>query len=481
MTKNSIINKLVNILTLLCYVVPLIMFAFMGTYSRPTADDYSDAARAGRYGVFEGANQVYMTWTGTFSSDFISTLIGTTQFKIIPYLPLLYILFFSLGLFLTLLRMELFIPKKFHVYFSLLLTFGILSAFLISMPSIEQSFFWADGGASYMFPIIIFIFYGLNFVSWRRRAASHRDHHFIDFGIAFLLSWFIGGFSEVFVAMEVVLFAMVLPGIWIFAKESSRKELLSYFSISLLGSLVALAMVFFAPGNANRQANYPPPPGLFRILLLSFRGYRALLLHIAGHISHILILFVLLLLSCLSGAYLYQNQLDRFDSKTFMKFMLFLIPIAVSILIIVCFMPGAYGKSMILPRRAMSIPSFVLVMGIAVWGIFWGYLHMQLIAEWTHRKALAAIMAALTLVIMAVPLFGAYTVWRNGAPLRGYSSHWDVANNQILTAKAEGRTMVRINSEYDWAGLENALNADQYYGIKVIDNIKYGKPEEPRR
>jgi hypothetical protein len=312
---------------------------------------------------------------------------------------------------------------------------------------------------------------------WRRREAGEKGRFFLLYGLAFLIPLIAGGLNETFVVLEVTLFGMLLGCILIFTKDAHRKDLLIYFTFSLLGSLVALALVFFAPGNAYRQANFPPPPNLSGLLLISLQGSQVLMQNMLQYLSRISSLVGLLILSAMAGAWVYKHGNGQLISRSALKLHLFIVPLLISILIVVCFMPAAYGQSAIMPERAMSIPVFALVVGVAIWGFLWGFLHLQGLIEGVSPNTVVAILMVLCLVLSATSVYdNIYKPWRDAVSLKAYASHWDRMNSQILTASEKGETLVKIDPFSGSSGSLDLVSvpgswvnncASDFYGITI--------------
>jgi hypothetical protein len=329
-----------------------------------------------------------------------------------------------------------------------------------------------------LLPVVLFSYYCLGMLSWwKSRAVGEKGLFFLHYGLAFLMTLIAGGLNETFVVLEVTLFSMLLGCILIFTKGARRKDLLIFFTFSLLGSLVALALVFFAPGNAYRQANFPPTPNLSGLLLISLQGAQALMQNMLQYLSRASSLVGLLILSAMSGAWVFNHGNQQLISRSALKLLLFIVPMLVSILVIVCFVPAAYGQSAIMPQRAMSIPVFALVVGIAIWGFLWGFLHLQGLIEGVDPKAVMAILMVLCLVLSATSIYdNIYKPWRDAVGLKAYASNWDRMNSQILTATDKGETLVQIDPFSDPSGSLDLVPvpgswvnncASDFYGITI--------------
>ena len=75
--------------------IPLLIHAYTGTFIRFIADDYCSTAFARAGGLFGGAIQWYLTWSGRFSANFLDSLVGTIGPGITSYTtPLVLTLWF---------------------------------------------------------------------------------------------------------------------------------------------------------------------------------------------------------------------------------------------------------------------------------------------------------------------------------------------------------------------------------------------------
>ena len=84
-------NKRWQIATLiivgLCFLLPLAVYAYLGTFNRWIADDYCEAAYVKAGGVLIGSIMLYISWTGRFFASIIGTWLTTLGPGAAPYVP----------------------------------------------------------------------------------------------------------------------------------------------------------------------------------------------------------------------------------------------------------------------------------------------------------------------------------------------------------------------------------------------------------
>jgi hypothetical protein len=477
--NNHYLNIILKSIILLLLLLPVVILSFMGTYSRALSDDYCDAYRVIQFGVIGAAYQHYMTFEGRFSTNIIKDLvIGWSPFALIPFMPLIYILVFIIGAFLTMFHIFDTLPKKTRGYYSLVFALAILVVFLSVIPDINQSFYWAGAAIINFLPSVFFIFYCFSLLSWSRwRVKSdHKKAAYIHYAIAFLVPFFAGGLTEVFAVFEAALFilAILIAIVWI--ERPDRKDYVRFFIISLLGAILALILIAVAPGTAVRQATKVAQPNLINFLRISVTSLVSIFSNIIRYPSKIISLLGLCALAAFGEVHLLKLEGRTTLSKTQLYLLLILIPFSVIILMYACILPAAYALSTGLPTRTQSIPIFVLVLGVVVWGFFWGILHEKTLFAGVDRKVFAVYGAMFFLLLNSIPVFSAGRVWRDGANLRTYATQWDAMHSQILLAKQNDESEVILEPLIDWANRgsitpdpENWVNrcASRLYGITI--------------
>ena len=459
---------------LFLYIIPVVVYSLMGTYSRPLSDDFCDAERALSKGIIPGSIGLYFSYEGRFTANLIQTVIGSTKFSVIPYLPMLYCIMFCLGLFFTFSQISKQLTSNKLPYLSLLLTLAILGGYLSIIPNVNQSFYWANAAVDYFLPTVILTFLLLDISMWMdKRQKQERLRISGNHIVGFLLTIIIGGLNEVAVTVELVCFALLIINLVIFYKKEDKKDLLLFATVCLLGSLLAFFLVLLAPGNEIRKATNPQSPGFFGLVVISLRSFIKFFSNLYTYPSKMLNLIALAIMFGISGLYISSKNPIHKVNKSSVWLYILLIPINALIIIFASFFPGAYGLSASLPTRALSIPTFVLILSTALIGFLIGRLHSNKAIMDVDHKILTAFLIIAILFLSSVPIFNSYRAWRDGESLRIYSMQWDKSEKIITTAVQNGEETIVIEKLIDWSNRNN-LSSDKMNWVNRCASAVYG-------
>jgi hypothetical protein len=288
--------------------------------------------------------------------------------------------------------------------------------------------------------------------------------------VDFSSTLFIGGLNETFAALElsVLVFALVLA-LWKGRSEAGRRAR-NFLAVGAVGAGLALLLVMSAPGNAFRQAFYPPPPSLPTMLRISVVSWLAFLGQTVGTPER---WTAILSAVCVAGTIGLQAPPAR--PKPWLAPVILAVGFGFSFL---CFLPAAYGLSDAPPERTLMIPAHLLVATImlssfvAANRLAWGPRN----AAWMTSLEVGILALAAASSIASVTLSDRRLL-ASRASYAAYAAHWENENAQILRARAMGADQILIEPMDNWAGLDEPndnpkfwLNVcyRQYYGIQVL-------------
>jgi hypothetical protein len=246
----------------------LLSYGYLGLFSRYYADDLCMSGLAVKRGFWQAQIEQYMTWSNRYAGMFalsVSDVLGTS---FIRFWTALVLGIWVLILAWTLRQVTCFLKLSLSRWIVIFLAAWLVLFTLLISPQVYQSLFWRVGIITYILPLVFlslivgFIFNSINNVvfghlPWWRVAA-----------IA-LLSFFAGGFSETYITLQTGIFFLALLMIVVLVKDQSRRNWLILLGAGIGGSLLALLIVFLAPGNAARQALMPESPGILALMKMS--------------------------------------------------------------------------------------------------------------------------------------------------------------------------------------------------------------------
>lgn len=225
-------------------VLSILPFLIISIFINPSADDFCYNNISRDVGYWNTQLDAYNGWTGRYFSTAVLSIRALVSgsfiiYKIIPVI-LLILLFISIyhlssSIFLTL--------KKRNHY---ILTFFILTLYLIQMPAPSEGFYWLAASITYQLSIILSIFLISFFIKYLE---THKKKYLI---ISILFSFLVIGLNEIS-----MLFINSLIGV-VFIYKSIQKQKINYpISILLIFMVIFSIIVIFSPGSAARGGTYP--------------------------------------------------------------------------------------------------------------------------------------------------------------------------------------------------------------------------------
>lgn len=369
------------ILCIIVFFAVLVIHAYMGTFTRYWADDYSLANVLQSEGLVGAQQWWYLNWTGAFSSSLAISLMALIGPRVVSVLPLL-----ALGLWLicmtwTIMQFtqKVHLPKPLLV--SILLAVLLIAIILNTIPNVFESIYWQTGMLFYLFPLIILTVY-VGLIAYSMRRKPNKSVLISLVVLSTVLTFIAGGCNQGYTALQTGALFLIMGFGVLRSSSDFKRSALPLVVAGFLGSLIAMVISIIAPGNAFREAFYPPHPGLFSLVKSSittaFHDMGYYNFHQVTNIAIALVLPAVLAFTMHPTEPNPPNQPNP-NSKRALIFSLLLSPIVGFILIVFCFAPSIWGESGPPPNRAIIFPQFVLVCT----AIYWAY-HAGLAARHLH-------------------------------------------------------------------------------------------------
>jgi len=468
---------------LYCFLAPLLVHAYLGSYSRLMADDFCSAAVSHSKGIVGGTVNWYLTWNGRFSADFLDSLMGYIGTSVTPYGTAVVIILWLAVLTLALYQILVASYQTMRLSIACLGAAVILYTVLAIIPLVAQSLYWGQGMRSVVPPLVMGTAY-IALISYFRRLPASPNRATLWSLIAGGTTFLAGGFSETYVVLQTsaVTFALIIY--IVSGKSDFRGDVLPLLMGGLIGSLAAMAIIFIAPGNKFRRAFFPfSPPGALELLKISFQGLFEFLGKVFRSSTCWLSILMLIAFSIMLGAGAIQSSAQAVVLRRQGKLALVWLPIVSLTLLLSCNVPIAYGASLTLPDRTLVIPGFVLVCALSVWGYIFGrvFFHDYKIAR-TGGKVLLKTAQGFLLLSFALKALGSTRELINLEPaFRNYAQAWDEREGLIREAKSEGAAYVLVPQIQNRALLEEIVpDPTLWVNDERLRNYHgYGKPAVP--
>jgi len=488
LSKNveTLLFRVVIGVSLIATLIALGAFLYLGTFTRYISDDYCEAIRVNRTSPVTAVIERYIggQWRAAdrFSNLLFVGLSETLGPSNVPIAAVSMILLWIFSLIWSLYGVQ----KLASLQWSFVLTsfLAALLAFftILQAPDLFQTLYWRSGMATHFAPLV-FQFLLAGFVLYYIRHSHGGSPTIWVTVLVFLAAFMIGGFSEPPTAMMILALGFILAGLWLWGRGSSRRPALILSAATLVGALLAMAVMFFSPANTlhSEVASSPNFPAVVvRTVRYTFE-FMADTLHILPLPSLISALLPAPVLFCQHCGQ-YSLPLNA-TQRRHLLILLVLIPLILFVLVAASFAPSAYGQSY--PEaRARFLGRLLMTAALMLEGGILGVLAAQSrgVPDW---RSWIFPFACLGIFIFALyPIRAAWiTVTVDSVKYRTWTNAWDARNAQILTEKSQGSRDLVVQhisgfeylKEFD-VRAKNRINrcAATFYGVRSIRTVRAG-------
>jgi hypothetical protein len=249
-------------------------------------------------------------------------------------------------------------------------------------------------------------------------------------GFIFLLALLGGGFSEASSTVLVSTLGLytLIAGIGYRQKKAWAQRTFVPALVALAGTVLAMALLVFAPTTQIRRERYGEPAGLVELIILLYQfTYAFFVLSIKDYQN-----VVIIAMSIFSG-FLFLPSVET-DKPLNILLLAALVGILSVFLVAASLAPSAYVERGLPADRTMIIPRFIAVFGFVVAGCLTGLALRELYtARW-----LEALATLLLLASYAYPLYS-LSVTAEKIPLYAQRAQaWDAREDTIQAAIAAG-------------------------------------------
>jgi hypothetical protein len=470
--------EVVGAVQLSASAIAILAFAYQGTFTRYMSDDYCDALIFHSHNVLQALLFRYLNISDRFSNILlvgIAEPFGVTGVRFLPAL--------LIGLWLaslTWLAGE--VRKTFSLTWPFILDLALSTLLvfvsLLAAPNRFQIFFWRSSMSTHFAPIV-FLTTLLAFILQQARRAETTNLSRWGGPLTMLGAFVIGGFSEPPALVMIAAAGMALAALWIWGCHRRAARALTAWALA--GAVLALLVMFLAPGNSIRLGSPPPPfPALVsRTLLYAFLFSLDTLKVVPlpclfAALVPALLFFVLSLGQ--NGAVSAPNGTRRLWG------LLLLAPLLLFVLITASFAPSVYGQSYPV-ARARFAGYFLEMAALMLEGALLGTLGPQWIRRLNSRRIGLVFALSLLGISAFYPLRAAWLTYRQSAQYREWAQAWDARDAMIRAGAAAGQRDLVVPG-LSGVGYVKELDirpgqwvnrcAAQYYGVDSISAPPFG-------
>jgi hypothetical protein len=450
----------------------LVIYAYLGTFSRHLADDYCSVNFTST-NFFSALWLNYLNVSDRFSNFMLITFSESVGSRSVAVLPALMLTLWVAGIAWLLYEASNFSGQVWTKSTILSLTFLLVFFALLQAPNRFQILYWRSAMAAHFAPLVFMPYlaaYILRSITFAAKAPLPLWVYPLVLFIAFIL----GGFSEPTVVVMISLLGLAIFSTWMWLKRPTRNAALGLLLWSFVGAVLALVVMAISPANSFRLGT--PPPALPILISRSFSyGFDFIL-------NSFRTLPLPSLFTALMPFLIFYNLraapipvLTPIQRKTYLT-MLVVIPVLSYLLIVSSFMPSVYGQSFPV-ERARFTGQLCLVSGLMIEASLLGSLLAQYRAHIIETLPLKLISAILLAVTALYPLRAARISLADVPEYRTRAQEWDERETQIYAYRAQGQTDLIV---YQFNGVEGVKELDvnanhwvnrcaaQYYGINSI-------------
>ena len=242
-------------------LVPVILYAYLGQFSRLMFDDYCIIASAREMGVWGYMVDARNVWSGSYANWFLKGAMAPLDILVARITPLLIVGLWLVGLawliFQGLAYLKIVQPRRMlSVAIAALAVAASIHAFYS-----PQSFYWYSSSTQNTLPLALLTIY-MALALWTVQQRRRDTVSLLGIIAGGLLCFISAGSSEVFVGFQTTLLALCLLAIFTFLPSLRRRIYLPVFGVGWLATLVGLAIQLSAPGVALRAAHIAQQQGL---------------------------------------------------------------------------------------------------------------------------------------------------------------------------------------------------------------------------
>jgi hypothetical protein len=475
MTRKKVILYFWIGIPIIAFAIALLIFAYLGTFSRYQADDYCIAANVRLMGFWKTQTYMYTNWANSFSTNFLLSTIVFIGPRILPALPALVLLFWVFAIYWFISNA---LPSLVHGI-AILLAEMLVFFVIFEAPERYQTLYWLSGMIPYLLSLVLLTFLGhITLVMAKRIIIKPNLMVYVGMGLA---SFLIGGFSETTVALQIGVFALALIGVWFAHKKGTPRRGFILLGIGFVSALLSMLVLIIAPGNIVRQALLPPPPNLIKLVTLSLRfaldfsrdSLKSLPLPTA------LSLTLPMLLAYVGTTRQEYFKVLKVDSVRLILFLL-IAPIIGYLLIVCICAPSVYGESAYPEQRVLIAARYVMVTVTMFEGILFGILIGNFSSNWNIKfpqRSIKILAACFLILASFYPLRAALLTSVQIPEYRSRAMLLDARDSKIRIAVEQGITNIVVQAiDSTHLLMELGPNVDlwvnrcaaSYYGAKSI-------------
>jgi hypothetical protein len=420
----------------LAVAAALMIYAYLGTFSRYLADDYCQAVLLTTSGnIFQATIKSYRVWSDRYSNLILIQFIewgGKWGSQLMSAVALV---LWVCGLTWLISEIGKSIGQKWNLGTYSWIAGLVIFLSLFEAPNLYQVLYWRAGLVTYLAPLVFFV-YCAALILWQIRTGFQQlrlwGAGLICFGSIFIA----GGSSETTSFLQIGILLMAFLIVLLQRKQDRRGDVLILLGVSLASAVLSMLVMAVAPGNGVRlKTPTSNVIALFKETITYSAQFILVTLKTLPLPALISIVIPLLV------TFIYYSQ-DREKLSQIPSSRLWLtaavLPVFLFIAVAFSFAPSAYAQSFPVDRARFPA-DFLMTLGLSAEGWVLGTLTSRI--RLPFKSAYLASVTILVLCLLALyPLRAAYNVYSSVEPeYHQWTAAWDARQEQIFVEKAQGQ------------------------------------------
>ena len=241
------------LLAVVC-LAPVLLFIYIGTFSRLIADDFCIIARGLELDPWRVMLEYYNGWSGNYFSFFLKGALAPLDAASPSLTPALLILFWLAGLYALMIRLLAGANIKRVRVLSLTLAAASVAAAINAFYT-PQSLFWFSANLQYTLPLVMLTWY-FALVLWTVQQAKDDAMRIPAIAGGAVICFLSTGTAEMTAGFQSLFFTLLMLEVFIFLRGSLRRQAVIVIGAGWMATLLGLLIIFMSPGVAVRSAIY---------------------------------------------------------------------------------------------------------------------------------------------------------------------------------------------------------------------------------
>lgn len=416
-------------------IIGLGLFAYLGTFSRYTSDDYCLSAFFLNDNLVDEMTRRYYVSSSRYTNilfiGLVDLLFGWYNVAILPVLMLA---LFVLGLSLFLKEIVQSLALGWNHWMIVFLAVSIAFFSVLQAPALYETLYWRAGMTSHFAPLVFIPLFGAFLLKQIRLAEKSFPSLWIQLA-CLIIPFIIGGFSEPPTTVMITVLLLAIFGTWMWGRREVRKPILILLIWSFVGAVLALIVLALAPANSLRLDR--PPPGLFELL------NRIVIFPLDFIIDTLQTRPTPTIVSVVMPAtlfYIYYSHPSRSfsnEARNRLGVLMVVILLLAYLLIAASFAPSAYGQSYPV-GRARFAGRLIMTIALLTEGALLGVLLSSIKITFLQPTYVRSFTIFALMIFMLYPLRTAWQISREIPAFQQRAAAWDERDSEIRVQRSQG-------------------------------------------